>query len=386
MRRVPIGWVVMTLLATVLPRGVRAQGPVRCQEEYTVQRGDWLSRISERFFGDVQAYAALQKINSDDPRDAYHDIENPDRIEPGWILCIPSREDMAEIMASIGRRAPDGLTSLDLMNASYRGIQADAVTLVRGRYEGEPFVEGGASRPIVSLIQQPIAYGDLTGDGQPDAVVHLAEDSGGSGTFVYLALVVSEAGRPVNLATTLLGDRVRVESLAVENGRVVVGMLQHGPDDPMARPTQLATRTFELRVDRLTETSDRSVEAEGRPPDLIGTIWEWRQTLMGNDDRFVPDHPSDYTLRLSPDGTLSVQADCNRVGGTYRVDGNHLTVQLGPSTMAACPEGSLGNRFVNNLAGANSFFFDEDDLLIDLVYDSGTMRFSPQGGDPTGSG
>jgi len=118
----------------------------------------------------------------------------------------------------------------------------------------------------------------------------------------------------------------------------------------------------------------------------VGPIWQWRQTLMGNDDRFVPDRPGNYTLRFDPDGSLSVQADCNQVGGTYKVDGNRLTVQLGPSTMASCPEGSLGDRFLANLEGANSFFFVEGDLLIDLVYDSGTMRLSPQGSDLTGSG
>lgn len=98
---------------------------------------------------------------------------------------------------------------------------------------------------------------------------------------------------------------------------------------------------------------------------------------MNNDDQFIPDNPGNYTRQFNPDGTVAIQADCNRVGGSYTLDGSQLTIELGPSTLAACPEGSLGDQFVANLSGANSYFFDGDDLLIDLMFDSGTMRFSP---------
>jgi hypothetical protein len=53
--------------------------------------------------------------------------------------------------------------------------------------------------------------------------------------------------------------------------------------------------------------------------------------------------------------------------------------------MAACPEDSLGDQFVANLSGANIFFFDGDDLMIDLMFDSGTMRFSPQSNELVGT-
>jgi heat shock protein HslJ len=57
-----------------------------------------------------------------------------------------------------------------------------------------------------------------------------------------------------------------------------------------------------------------------------------------------------------PDGTVAIQADCNRVGGTYTLDGSGIAIELGPSTMAACPEGSLGNQSVANLSAASSYF------------------------------
>ena len=61
--------------------------------------------------------------------------------------------------------------------------------------------------------------------------------------------------------------------------------------------------------------------------DLIGPIWLWRQTLMNNDETFVPPDPNNYNVQFRPDGTVSVQADCNQVGGTYTVDGSFSLVQ-----------------------------------------------------------
>jgi heat shock protein HslJ len=47
-------------------------------------------------------------------------------------------------------------------------------------------------------------------------------------------------------------------------------------------------------------------------------------------------------------------------------------------TLVACPPGSLADQFLTNLKGAAIYFFEGDNLLIDLMVDSGTMRFSPQ--------
>jgi hypothetical protein len=46
--------------------------------------------------------------------------------------------------------------------------------------------------------------------------------------------------------------------------------------------------------------------------------------------------------------------------------------------MAMCPEGSLEERFVRDLAGAAGWFLKDGDLYVDLKYDTGTMRFARQ--------
>lgn len=142
------------------------------------------------------------------------------------------------------------LTEESLKNAEYQGIYPEAVELTDGQYEGEPFVEGGASRPTLSFTE-PYAFGDLDGDGVDDAAVLLVENSGGSGSFVYLAAVLNRDGQPENVATTLLGDRAQVEELTIESGQIGVKMLTHGPDDPMCCPSQESQQTYTLEGGQL---------------------------------------------------------------------------------------------------------------------------------------
>ena len=113
-------------------------------------------------------------------------------------------------------------------------------------------------------------------------------------------------------------------------------------------------------------------------PQLTGVVWRWQQTLMNNGDIFSPDNPNNYTVQFLDDGTVSIQADCNQGSGTYTVQDSALTLTLGPMTLVACPPGSLGDRFTANLSQAAIYFFEGGNLLIDLMVDSGTMRFSPQ--------
>ncbi len=127
-------------------------------------------------------------------------------------------------------------------------------------------------------------------------------------------------------------------------------------------------------------TGGEMEEPSTTAPALVGTTWEWVET-MGATEAVTAADPTRYTVTFNADGTAAIQADCNTVAGTYTTaaDGT-LTITLGPSTLMACPEDSQAQAFQTGLATAASYLFDGSDLLIDLAGDVGTLHFRPAAG------
>jgi heat shock protein HslJ len=73
---------------------------------------------------------------------------------------------------------------------------------------------------------------------------------------------------------------------------------------------------------------------------------------------------------------LNVKTDCNNASGSYTAQDGSITIEMGPMTMAMCGPDSLSEQFVSRLDYAAIYFFQGDDLLIDLFADGGTMGFS----------
>jgi heat shock protein HslJ len=114
---------------------------------------------------------------------------------------------------------------------------------------------------------------------------------------------------------------------------------------------------------------------EGVDPNLAGT-WQWA-AFASPVEQVTVDAPARYTVSFMEDGTVAVQADCNRATGTYAADGSRIAIELGPTTLAACPPDSLGDEFLRYLAVAAIYFTQDDSLYVDLRMDSGTMQFVP---------
>ncbi len=64
------------------------------------------------------------------------------------------------------------------------------VELVDGAWEGPPYVEGGASRPALNLLDLDPLSGDLDGDGLQEAVSIVSQTSGGTGNNLHLVAFV----------------------------------------------------------------------------------------------------------------------------------------------------------------------------------------------------
>jgi multiple sugar transport system substrate-binding protein len=90
---------IITLLALILtlaPAAALAQ-EVTCDSDVVVQGDDWLSKIADKFLGDPLAFPAIVEAtnNMAATDDSYTQIDNPDVLEPGWKLCIPSGAEAA---------------------------------------------------------------------------------------------------------------------------------------------------------------------------------------------------------------------------------------------------------------------------------------------------
>lgn len=292
------------------------------------------------------------------------------RISSGELLLLAGDEVVARFAPKQEHGGPAGWDELTVRS---RALDNAEVTLREGVYEGPPAAPDAASRVTVRLTDRR-AFGWMNG-GDAAAVV-LATSLGGSGTFSELALLCREGERWLNVDTVDLGDRVAVQSIAVEDDGITVSMLNHGPSDPMCCPTVEQTRRFMLEDGRLV--AERKA-AGNEPRELEGGVWRWVRTLYNNDTTISPTRPEDYTLHFLEGGRVEAKADCNLKTGTYTRDGNRLSISIFGSTMAACAPGSPEEEFTRDLTRVQSFLFHDGDLVLALKLDTGTMRFSPEG-------
>jgi len=256
-----------------------------------------------------------------------------------------------------------------LRNIEYGGIYDNAVTLRDGVYEGEPFVPGGASRPRVELLDMSPVLHDLDGDGIDDAAVLLAESSGGSGAFTYLAVVSCRDGRAVNIGTIGLGDRIMIRSMAGQEGAIVVEFVAAGPGEPLCCPTRKVRNRYRLR-DRKLLLASSEVQGTLSLADLKGVTW--RLSRLGRNER-VPEGVK-VTVMFG-DGRVSGSGGCNRYSAAV-VETEPQGFSIGPaaSTKMACPDpaGGFEDIYFSALQAANRFGF----LLGNLVlhYGEGGAR------------
>ena len=113
-----------------------------------------------------------------------------------------------------------------------------------GKWEGEPYQPGGVVAPQVQLIEDLVITGDLNGDGSDEAVVLLNYAPGGTGQFLYLAVMIEQQGLLANVATEFVGDRVRIRDLRIENSQIVLDVVRC--DGQLGEDAFLVARWSEL--------------------------------------------------------------------------------------------------------------------------------------------
>ncbi|MBI3739109.1 MAG: hypothetical protein HY258_08705, partial [Chloroflexi bacterium] len=145
----------------------------------------------------------------------------------------PSTPEAAPDTQAVPTPSIPALTADQLRNAQYQLVFQDlhkTVQLTNGAYQNgtDP-----ASPDFVDVrLAEPMAFGDLNGDGIGDAAVLLAENYGGTGVFVSVVAVLNQNGQPMQAAAEMIDDRPQINSLRIQNGQIYLDAVIHGPNDP----------------------------------------------------------------------------------------------------------------------------------------------------------
>jgi multiple sugar transport system substrate-binding protein len=157
-KKISIVLAVLFVFSLMVAPG-HAQG-ITCADPYTVQADDWLSKLADRFFGTYLAYPAIvdatnAAANSDD---SYTRIQNPDEIEIGQALCVPSD---AEAEAFLNPTAAEGKVLVEFWSTDNEEERVRVYEEVAARYMAQnpsvevrivPIEEAGISQRIAVAI------------------------------------------------------------------------------------------------------------------------------------------------------------------------------------------------------------------------------------------
>jgi heat shock protein HslJ len=84
--------------------------------------------------------------------------------------------------------------------------------------------------------------------------------------------------------------------------------------------------------------------------------------------------PGRYTVRFMVDGTVGIGADCNRSAGVWSGGDGAIDITATISTLALCPEGSLGQPFLDALNAVTGYTLSGGALTLHGA--AGDMTFS----------
>lgn len=318
------------LLILLLPAQVLAQEqPAPCQAEYTVQAGDWLSKIAEKYLGDALAFPQLVATANAASDDAYTNIDNPDVIEPGWTICVP----------------PGGAPPAD--DAAMAGEpQAGDAMMAAGL--------AGTSWLLVSLGGQPaLADTPVTADFGADGTL-----SGTAGCNNYSGSYTA-AGDTLTVAPNMVSTMMACLDPIMQQESAFLAGLQ-------------AAATYQITGDSLVLLDANGTElmtfTANIPVELAGSSWRVIGYNNGQEAVVSVIIDTEMTATFGVDGQVTGSAGCNNYFAGYEVDGESISIGMPGATMMMCvePEGIMEQeqQYLAALQTAATYRIDLDRLEL----------------------
>jgi heat shock protein HslJ len=226
------------------------------------------------------------------------------------------------------------------------------------------------SRRRVILWSRPLAFGDLVGVRDENAVALFSISEDGSGSLVHVGVFQERSGRVADVGSAMVGDRVQVRALSIVDGTVVLDVVEAGPGDALCCPGQLAHKSYAFRDGVLTLVSS-SVTGRLSLAALAGGEW----TLVSLDGQPLPPEARRPTA-VFEETRVSGFGGCNRYFGGV-VEESPGAIVVGPlaGTKMACPSPAMEieDRFLASMSQATRYSFVGGRLVLSAV-DGGTLR------------
>ena len=255
-------------------------------------------------------------------------------------------------------------------------IDGQKVTLKNGvsSIEAAP---GSVSKIVTSYFGNEVEH-DFNGDGRMDKAFILTQNSGGSGTFYYVAALLNTKNGLVGSQGLLLGDRIAPQSTTIgKNNIIIVNYADRKTGESFAVPPSVGKSIWLLLDPKTMQFGEVAQNFEGEADISKMTLgmktWNWINTTYSDDTIIKPKTEKKFTITFKNDKTFSATTDCNSVGGEYIVYGNKISFSKMFSTKMYC-EGSQENDFTKMLTETQNYLFtSKGQLILDLKFDSGSI-------------
>lgn len=319
--------VLMALLLALAPAAMAAPPlqSVGCAEEYTVQAGDWLSTIAEKYYGDALAYTVI--VNATNAAaaadDKYEPVTDPSVIEVSQVLCIPA-DDEAEALLNgqIAVPAPDPAMPEDKLLAiiGNRSFEDISSTL---KITGGEFGEDGQEFEIAAgeEIRLEIEPGEYNASwGSPEGVTFSRDFLARAGVVAINWMVPEESYVFSEIQRSAIQEATSTEQ-ADSLGQITTPSVTH-TETPYYAPEGKAllvagNRSFAFLPSTLTITG--------------GQFGEGKEFMINpGQELLVALDPVEYTVSWTSPPANEEAVGFDRTGKLYPVAGDVTVVWIVP--------------------------------------------------------
>lgn len=259
-------------------------------------------------------------------------------------------------------------------NATYL-FGDEEIRLTDGRF-ARATAPGSATMETIEIFGEPV-FADLDGDKDEDAAMFVVQNSGGSGTFYYVALAINANGEYRGTNAMLLGDRIAPQNINVIEGRAVANFAERKAGEPFTTAPSVGKSIYvqyDPKTNEIGEwVKDFEGEADIQSMSLSMKTWEWIRTEYSDGKTLSPKKAGKFTLTFKSDGSVSVGTDCNAMGGTYTTANNSLLFGEMVSTLMFC-DGSQEEEFSSMLSLVSQYSFTgKGELVLRLKDNKGSV-------------